>query len=198
MTRAGFVDRHMEFTFTLKFRLTHRWSCGEHPGAARALAAAGVQLARQRRGALRLEFLRAASDGRVVIRQAIADIRRVIPMAVLAEAGPDYIGLTGLARLFGLSRQALRKLMVTRGGRFPSPVHEVHGAVWHLAEVLEWLDAMRLYRIDMQLLEISRAAAQVNVAVECQRMRAVRRHTDRLIELPRDIATLLRAAGLPV
>lgn len=187
----------MEFNFTLKFQVSRRGDCAEQPGLARTLSAMGVRLVWQRRGRLRLEFVSEARDARLAMREAVAAVHRAMPWAVLSEAAPDYIGLTGIARHFGLSRQALRKLMLSRAGRFPAPVHEVHTTVWHLAEVLEWLDIMRIYRIDVRLLEIARAAQAINLALDARRMRAVRRDTIRLIDLPRELEALLRKAGWP-
>ncbi|HTQ35717.1 MAG TPA: DNA-binding protein [Steroidobacteraceae bacterium] len=187
----------MQFAFTLKYQLATPWRRGDDAVLAPALATAGVQLVRRRRDRLRLDFRREGPDVRLAMRCAIAEMGRVIPDAMLAEAAPDYVGLGALARLFGLSRQAMRQVMVSRAGRFPHPVHEVHAAVWHLATILEWMDAMRLYRFDLPLLETARAAQAINLALDARRMREVRRHTARLIELPREIAALLRHAGLP-
>jgi predicted DNA-binding transcriptional regulator AlpA len=41
----------------------------------------------------------------------------------------------------GMSRQNLRKLMINYS-TFPIPVHEGSAAIWHLADVLGWLEAV--------------------------------------------------------
>jgi len=55
---------------------------------------------------------------------AVPDVQRAIPGARLIEAGPDYVGLTEIAKLLGISRQAMRKVMAKNIETFPLPVHE--------------------------------------------------------------------------
>jgi hypothetical protein len=180
----------MQYEFTLKFTRHKTWRCSDVPGSSRRLAAAGVLSLRQRHGRLALQVRREGRDAAAVIDDAIVEAHRIIGLLDLHEVGPDYVGMTGLARRFGVSRQAMRKLMVSRAGRFPAPIHQVHAAVWHLAEVLEWLEAVRLYRIDIGQLETARAAQSLNLILEQRRLREVHRHTARLIDLPREIAAL--------
>lgn len=44
-----------------------------------------------------------------------------------------------MAELLGVSRQNMRKLMVTHPLSFPAPLHEGSAAIWHLTVLLEWL-----------------------------------------------------------
>lgn len=54
----------------------------------------------------------------------------------MIEAGPDYVGLTEIAELLGISRQAMRKIMATNIEAFPLPVHEGNPSIWHLKNKL--------------------------------------------------------------
>jgi hypothetical protein len=48
----------------------------------------------------------------------------------------------------GISRQAMRKLMLAHRATFPMPVHEGSALIWHLAEVLDWLKMRGGYQFD--------------------------------------------------
>ena len=71
-----------------------------------------------------------------------------------------------------MTRQNMRKLMMSHAKTFPAPIHEGSLAIWHLAPVLEWLSARPGYAIEQHLLDISRIAMQVNVAKESHRLEA--------------------------
>lgn len=161
----------MEYTFTLKYQLADE-DCdmdalverlGE-AGCGDALAGIGLP------GRLALEFTREASDAGSAVRSALADVRRAIPSARLIEAAPDLVGLTDVADIVGVSRQNMRKLMLSHAGSFPAPVHEGSTSIWHLADVLTWLQAKGGYGLADGVLDIARAALQVNVAKEGRRL----------------------------
>ncbi len=94
---------------------------------------------------------------------ALADARRAMPSATLIEAVPDLVGLTDIADAVGMSRQNMRKLMIGYPESFPAPVHEGGTTLWHLLDVLVWLD-QRDYSIDPILLDVAATAMQVNLA----------------------------------
>ena len=83
---------------------------------------------------------------------------------------PDLVGLTDVADIVGVSRQNMRKLMLTHPGSFPAPVHEGSASIWHLADVLTWLQAKGSYSLDKDVLDVARVALQVNVAKEGRRL----------------------------
>jgi predicted DNA-binding transcriptional regulator AlpA len=56
--------------------------------------------------------------------------------AKLIEAAPDFVGLTDVADLVGVTRQNMRKLMLSHATTFPTPVHQGSASVWHLADVM--------------------------------------------------------------
>jgi predicted DNA-binding transcriptional regulator AlpA len=129
----------MEYTFTLKYHLAaddaDTSAIVERLGAAGcddALVGTGVA------GRIALEFTREAASAEAALRSALDDVRRAIPGARLTEAGPDYVGLTDVADMLGMSRQNLRKLMLSHPASFPPPVHEGSASVWRLADLLGW------------------------------------------------------------
>lgn len=161
----------MEFIFTLKYQLSNHDR--DHDELAERLGAAGCDDALIGIGLpdrLALEFTRTAGDAGAAIRSALADVKEIIPSARLIEAGPDLVGLTDIANTVGISRQAMRKLMLANRSSFPPPVHSGSKiSIWHLAEVLDWLKKHRNYPIDSRVLDISRAALEVNIAKESAR-----------------------------
>jgi predicted DNA-binding transcriptional regulator AlpA len=95
-----------------------------------------------------------------------------VPSASLIEVAPDLVGLTDVADIVGVSRQNMRKLMLAHPGSFPAPVHEGSASIWHLADVLAWLQARGSYSLAKDVLDVARVALQVNVAKEGQRLRS--------------------------
>lgn len=163
----------MEYTFTLKYQLNEQDSdldalverLGE-AGCDDALVGIGQP------GRLALEFTRAADSAKTAVRSALADVKRIAPSARLIEMTPDFVGLTDVAEVVGVSRQNIRKLMLAHTGSFPAPVHEGSASIWHLAEVLTWLDTKGGYALERSTLEVSRIALQVNLAKETRRLPA--------------------------
>jgi predicted DNA-binding transcriptional regulator AlpA len=82
------------------------------------------------------------------------------------------VGLTDVAEIVGVSRQNMRKLMLAYRGSFPAPVHEGSASIWHLAEVLTWLEDKGSYVLDRSILETARATLEVNSAREARRLPA--------------------------
>jgi predicted DNA-binding transcriptional regulator AlpA len=97
-------------------------------------------------------------------------VKQAIPSARLIEAAPDFVGLTDVAEIAGMSRQNMRKLMLTHAMEFPTPVHEGNPAVWHLSDILAWLNGRGGYSIDSDLFEIAKSAKQVNLVKEARKI----------------------------
>ncbi len=121
-------------------------------------------------GRIALEFTREANCAEEAIKSALADVRQALPTATLIEATPDLVGLTDAAELMGMTRQNMRKLMLANAATFPPPIHEGSASIWHLAEILAWMQTRGTYVLKQNLVEISRMAMQVNVAKEQQRL----------------------------
>lgn len=161
----------MEFSFTLKYQLSDD-DCNldelvERLGAAGcddALVGIGQP------GRIALEFTREADNARVALMSALTDVKHAVPTSRLIEAAPDFVGLTDVAELIGMSRQNLRKLMVSYSSSFPLPVHEGSAAIWHLADVLGWLQAKGGYGLEQAVIEVSKTTKQINVAKEARQI----------------------------
>ncbi|MCL7930927.1 helix-turn-helix transcriptional regulator [Halomonas llamarensis] len=157
----------MEYIFTLKYQLAD--SDADLDALVERLGAAGCDDALVgvgQPGRLALEFSREAGNAEDAVRTALVDVKRAIPSARLIEASPDLVGLTDVADVVGISRQAMRKLMLTHRATFPVPVHEGSASIWHLAEVLDWLMSRGGYQIDVGVLETAKVALEVNIAKE--------------------------------
>ena len=163
----------MEYTFTLKYQLTAHDSDAD--ALVERLAEAGCNdalVGTGQPGRIALEFTREAVSAEAAMRSALADVRRAVPSAKLIEVAPDLVGLTDVADIVGVSRQYMRKLMLAHAGSFPAPVHEGSAAIWHLSDVLIWLQAKGGHSPAPQVLQVAQAALQVNVAKEGQRLTA--------------------------
>lgn len=158
----------MEYVFTLKFQLTD--AAADLDELAERLGQGGCDdalLGLGQPGRFALEFTRAGDDARAALVSALADVKAAVPEARLVEAAPDFVGLTDVADALGVSRQYMRKLMVTHAHAFPVPVHEGTTTVWHLADILAWLRGRGEQRPDgalTQLIEVAEAARQLNLA----------------------------------
>ena len=161
----------MEYTFTLKYQLADD---DRDPDAlVERLGEAGCDDALVgigQPGRLALEFTREADSADAAVRSALADVRSAVPAARLIEVAPDLVGLTDVADIVGVSRQNMRKLMLAHPGSFPAPVHEGSASIWHLADVLGWMQAKGGYALAREVLDVARAALQVNVVKEGRRL----------------------------
>lgn len=161
----------MEFTFILKYRLP---DTGADAGSLeQRLADAGCDdalLGIGRPGRLALEFCRQAATAEKAVLSALADVRRAVPGAELIEVSPDLVGLTDVADLLGMSRQNMRKLLLAHPQTFPAPVHEGSASIWHLADILSWMQARGSQKVSSELVELAAAALQINVAKEQERL----------------------------
>ena len=161
----------MEYTFTLKYQLSD--DDREPDVLVERLGEAGCDDALVgigQPGRLALEFTREAVGAEAAVRSALAAVRSAIPAAKLIGVAPDLVGLTDVADIVGVSRQNMRKLMLAHPGSFPAPVHEGNASIWHLADVLSWLQAKGNYSLAKDVLDVARVALQVNVAKESQRL----------------------------
>ncbi|EXI86908.1 MAG: putative transcriptional regulator [Candidatus Accumulibacter regalis] len=159
----------MEYTFTLKYQLTEQDA--NHDELVERLGAAGCDdalVGTGQPGRIALEFVREADSAQEALMSALADVKRAIPSAKLIEAAPDFVGLTNVADVVGVTRQNMRKLMVSHATTFPTPVHEGRASIWHLAEVMSWLQARGTYKVEASMLEVALSAMQVNLAKEVE------------------------------
>ncbi len=103
-----------EYEFELRFALP---SCDMDPdqlverlgGAGCDDALVGVG----RQGQVALDFIREAESAMAAVLSAIADVRRAVPEARLIEASPDLVGVTDVGQLLHVTRQNVRKLLLS-------------------------------------------------------------------------------------
>ena len=154
----------MEYTFTLKYALppveSDMDALVERLGA-QGCTDATVGLGQP--GRLALEFTRSASSAHAALQSALNDVAQAIPLAVLVEAGPDFVGLSDVAARVGVTRQNLHKLTQAHAATFPAPVHDGSAPTWHLVDVLNWLAENQAYRLDQTWIELATATKQANL-----------------------------------
>jgi predicted DNA-binding transcriptional regulator AlpA len=154
----------MEFEFKLTYKLPTNEAGADllmtrlgEEGCTDALVGFGVA------GQVGLEFVREASTAEEAILTALEDVKRALPGAKLIEAGPDFVGLTDVAELVGLSRQNIRKLWLNNENAFPLPVHSGASSFWHLAQVLQFLNE-RQYSFAQKVQEVAHVTMKLNIA----------------------------------
>lgn len=155
----------MDYIFTLKYRLPD--SEGDLDALAGRLGSGGCDdalIGIGQPGRLALEFTRAADSAQQALLSALADVKAVVPDARLVEAAPDFVGLTDVAQVLGLTRQNMHKLVNKHRHSFPAPVHEGSATIWHLAPVLSWLHDKGNYQLEHGLIELAHATMQINLA----------------------------------
>ncbi|XUW87377.1 DNA-binding protein [Burkholderia sp. M6-3] len=159
----------MEYTFTLKYKLAAQ-DC-DLDAIVERLGAAGCDDATigvGQPGRLALVFSREGTSALEALVSALGDVKEAVPSARLVEAGPDFVGLTDVAEIAGVSRQNMRKLMLSHAVEFPPPVHEGSASVWHLSDVLDWLNSRGGYDINAEVFDVARSAKQINLAKEAR------------------------------
>ena len=157
----------MEYEFTLKYKLANYPADSNQ--LVERLAKAGCDdalIGTGQKGRIALNFTREAPSAKEAIFSAMANVKSAIPDAELIEVTPDYVGLSDVAELLGVTRQNVRKLMVSHPLNFPAPVHEGSAAIWHLATLLDWLVSRAGYEIEQQFRDIARITMQINLAKE--------------------------------
>ncbi|WP_144145708.1 helix-turn-helix transcriptional regulator [Paraburkholderia sp. BCC1884] len=155
----------MEYVFTLKYQLVAE-DC-DLDAIVERLGEAGCDDATVgvgQPGRIALFFSREGESAFAALVSALKDIKQAVPSARLVEAGPDFVGLTDVAEIAGVSRQNMRKLMLSHAIDFPPPVHEGSASVWHLSDILDWLNARGGYDIQTNVLDVAKSAKQVNLA----------------------------------
>jgi len=157
----------MEYVFTLKYRLASG-DC-DLDAIVERLGEAGCDDATVgvgQPGRLALLFSRESTSAFGALVSALRDVKQAVPSARLVEAGPDFVGLTDVAEVAGVSRQNMRKLMLGHAIDFPSPVHEGSASVWHLSDILDWLTARGGYDIKSDVADVAKLAKQINLVKE--------------------------------
>src|ERR1700736_4357554 len=99
----------MEYEFTLKYKLSDKESDAD--ALVERLAEAGCDdalVGTGQKGRIALNFIREAASAKEAIISALTDVKRVIPHARLLEVTPDFVGLSVVAELLGVSTSTHR------------------------------------------------------------------------------------------
>lgn len=155
----------MEYNFILKYQIDHGEDAGD--SIAERLGGGGCDdalLGFGQPGRIALNFCRQAKSAEKALLSALSDVKLTLPEAVLIEAAPDYVGLSDVADSVGVTRQNLRKLMLQHHVSFPLPIHEGKAVIWHLYDVLQWLQQKMSYKVSESDLELTKVTKQVNLA----------------------------------
>lgn len=161
----------MEFTFTLKYKLPEHES--DLDDVAERLTGGGCDdalIGIGQPGRIAIEFMREAPSAIEAFSTALEDVKRAVPGAVLIEATPDLVGLTDVADIIGVTRQNMRKLAMSHTKTFPAPVHAGSATIWHLAEVLFWMQSRKTYNIPQVTIDTAQVAMHVNIKKEQKRI----------------------------
>jgi predicted DNA-binding transcriptional regulator AlpA len=156
------AGQHMEYVFTLKYRLAAE-DC-DSDAIVERLGEAGCDDATigvGQPGRIALLFSREGASAFEALVSALKDVKRAVPSARLVEAGPDFAGV---------SRQNMRKLMLSHAIDFPPPVHEGSASVWHLSDILDWMTARGGYDIKTDVVDVAKLAKQINLAKEARQL----------------------------
>ncbi|MBW4049455.1 MAG: DNA-binding protein [Proteobacteria bacterium] len=149
-----------DYEFTLKFALPG----SDDPAAyVEALAASGCDdavVGIGKRGRIALNFIRSAASSDDAVGSALRDVHKAIPGAKFIEAIPDLVGLTDVAELVGCSRQNMRQII---DFDFPTAVHDGNPELFHLTEVLTWMEESKHKPIDRVLLEVAQTNRAANL-----------------------------------
>ena len=160
-----------DYEFTLKFNLTDSQADPQEyvnrlylSGCDDALIGIG------KKGSISLNFMRSAESAYGAISSAMIDVRQAIPQSIVIEATPDLVGLTDVAKILGCTRQNIRNLVVNSDRISPTPVYEGTPSLWHLSEILTWLQNEKMYAIDDSVLEVAKINMEINAACCWQRI----------------------------
>ena len=168
-----------QFEFELRFQLPPEHDDPEEhldalfeAGCDDALIGTGVP------GSIALDFCREADNAMMAVGSAVRAVLAAIPGSTLVFCGPDLLNLTEIATVvserlqMNLTRQAMRKYAmgelahVTRA--FPSPSTPGSAPLWHLAEVMSWLEDNNKLRTSeclfSQVTDMAKSARALNLA----------------------------------
>ncbi|EKT63048.1 helix-turn-helix transcriptional regulator [Providencia burhodogranariea] len=116
-----------------------------------------------------LEFDREADSLDVAIESAVKDVESAGIGAIVESVDSTLVGLSDIAELTHLSRQAIAMLKDgTRGsGDFPSPIQRVKGQspLWDWAEVASWLQKHGRLKDQPELAANAKTLSKWNLAL---------------------------------
>lgn len=152
-----------EYEFTLKFKLPN--AAEDAAGYLPALEDAGCDdalIGVGQTGHIVLEFIREADTAKDAFLSAINDVHSAIKGAILLEASPDYVGVSDVADLLSITRQAVAKIMKEHFSSYPSPAHSGKSSIWYLSEIAEFFEHYTKRRFEKSVYEVAAVNRVVN------------------------------------
>lgn len=122
-----------------------------------------------RKGFIGADFSRESESFDSAVKSAVEDIKRAIPGVELIGAGPDLVGISDIAAILHCSRQNIRQHLALADEYGPTPVYQGKRDLWHLAEVLFWLQDVRGLEISSELKKVAVQAMQFNTRYQSER-----------------------------
>jgi hypothetical protein len=185
-----------EYEFTLKFKLPDPDANPED--YIEALAEAGCDDALVgvgHPGHISLEFIREADSAQSAVYSAILNVKDAIDGVVLLEASPDLVGITDVANILDVTRQAIRKLVDKSHGAFPSPIYDNAVAIYSFSDVLKWMRENTRREIDGPLQEIADLNRLINLYRDAKRSAPTNEAIDSCLgqSIPKDVRAILGA-----
>ena len=113
-------------------------------------------------GQVGLAVKREASSAKLAVDSVIQEVKVALPGSELVEAGPDYVGLSDAAALFGISRQAIRKHWM-QDPSFPTPIHKGHASLWHWVDLVDWASVKWPGRLGDEVGEVALIVRRMNL-----------------------------------
>jgi hypothetical protein len=166
------------YHFTLRFKLDEPdKEPSNYLDELQAKSSEEISIETVKKGSISFNFVRSASSVREAMLGAIEHVKKAIPKAVLVEVSPDLVGLTDAAKAISCSRQNMRSLLVNSKTPIPQPIYEGTSSLWHLADLLAWLKAEKMYELDPAMYEVTIFAMELNAAIAWQKI-SPKRHED--------------------
>lgn len=189
-----------EYEFTLKFKLPDPEANPED--YIEALGKAGCDDALVgvgHTGYISLEFIREADSAQSAVYSAILNVRDAIDGAVLVEASPDLVGITDVANILNVTRQAIRKLVDKSHGQFPTPVYDNTFAIYRFSDVLRWMRENTRRKINDPLFDIANINRVINLYKDAKRTEPTNEEIDKCLGqvIPKDVRAILCETSHP-
>ncbi len=143
-----------------------------------------------------LEFDRASENFTKAVLSAINDIESGDTGAIVLSVDANLVGLSDIAELTHMSRQAIAMLKDgTRGpGDFPSPIQRIKGfsPLWRWADVARWLHNKG--KLSAELAANAQQLDIINVALQLRetKQRQVIEHYSVILANPQQLAEFCR------
>lgn len=152
-----------EYDFILKFKLqspeedaANYLPALEEAGCDDALIGTGQV------GHVILDFTRESESAGEAMVSAISNVYTAIKDVVLIEASPDYVGVTDVADILNISRQAVYKIINENKSKFPSPLHTNKTSIWYLSEITNFFHLHTQRKFKKSISEVAQVARAVN------------------------------------